>query len=137
MLKEEKEFVYNVSGFDNLLQKAKEIINQANLEIYLNTDFNLELFGKELCDAVERGVRVIGFSFNKMASPHEKIELHSRSENEETEYPSHRFMCTNVTPLMAAGRRIWRWARMPREPCLAFCPSRKPCRGVIRWCWPF
>lgn len=93
MLQEEKEFVYNVTGFDNLLQKAKEIINQANLEIYLNTDFNLELFAKELCEAAERGVRIIGFSFNKMTSPHKKIELYSRSENEETEYPSHRFMC--------------------------------------------
>jgi HTH-type transcriptional regulator, sugar sensing transcriptional regulator len=93
MLQEEKEFVYNLTGSENLLQKAKEIINQANLEVYLNTDFNLDLFSKELSDAVERGVRVIGFSFNKMSKPHEKIELYSRSETEETEYPSHRFMC--------------------------------------------
>ncbi|MDA0127870.1 TrmB family transcriptional regulator [Vibrio sp. MarTm2] len=93
MLQEEKQFVYNVTGYENVLQKAKEVINQANLEIYLNTDFNLNLFAQELCDAIERGVRVIVFSFNKVASPHEKIEMYSRSDNEEIEYPSHRFMC--------------------------------------------
>ncbi|KHD24637.1 TrmB family transcriptional regulator [Vibrio caribbeanicus] len=93
MLQEEKQFVYNVTGYENVLQKAKEVINQANLEIYLNTDFNLNLFAQELCDAIERGVRVIVFSFNKVASPHEKIEMYSRSDNEEVEYPSHRFMC--------------------------------------------
>ncbi|MDN3697345.1 TrmB family transcriptional regulator [Vibrio clamense] len=93
MLQEEKEFVYNVSGFENLIQKAKEMINQAHLEIYLNTDFHLSLFEKELCDAVERGVRIIVFSFNRIQAPHEKIELYSRSQNDELEYPSHRFMC--------------------------------------------
>ncbi len=93
MLQEEKQFVYNVTGYENVLQKAKEVINQANLEIYLNTDFNLNLFGQELCDAIDRGVRVIVFSFNKMASPHEKIEMYSRSHHDEVDYPSHRFMC--------------------------------------------
>ena len=93
MLKEEKEFVYNVSGFDNLIQKAKEMINQAHLEIYLNTDFQLSLFEKELCNAVERGVRIICFSFNRIDIPHEKIELYTRSEAKESQYPSHRFMC--------------------------------------------
>lgn len=93
MLQEEKQFVYNVTGYENVLQKAKEVINQANLEIYLNTDFKLSLFEQELRDAVERGVRVIVFSFNKMASPHEKIEMYSRSHDEESDYPSHRFMC--------------------------------------------
>ncbi|WP_171751266.1 TrmB family transcriptional regulator [Vibrio sp. MACH09] len=92
MLHEEKEFVYNVSGFDNLIQKAKEMINQAGLEIYLNTDFHLSLLDKEICEAIERGVRVIGFSFNKVALPHPQMELYSRSDTEEQDYPSHRFM---------------------------------------------
>nr|WP_261824255.1 TrmB family transcriptional regulator [Vibrio neonatus] len=91
-LHEEKEFVYNVSGYENLVQKAKELINQANVEIYLNSDFRLDLFKRELCEAIERGVRVIGFSFNRLETPHEKMEMYSRSEESEQEYPSHRFM---------------------------------------------
>lgn len=89
---EEKQFVYNVSGYDNLLQKAREIIDQANIEIYFNTDFDLALFDDEICRAIERGVRVIGFSFNKISTPHPSVELYSRFEVEEQDYPSHRFM---------------------------------------------
>ncbi|MDE1254097.1 TrmB family transcriptional regulator [Vibrio aestuarianus] len=93
MLTEEKEFVFNVSGIDNLVQKAKEVIELAQVEIYLNTDFQLDpRFSLELNDAAERGVRIIAFSFNRIAVPHAKIELYARSDIEETEYPSHRFM---------------------------------------------
>jgi sugar-specific transcriptional regulator TrmB len=89
---EDKQFVYNVSGYENLVQKAREIIDQASLEIYLNTDFDLNIFSSEICNAIERDVRVIGFSFNKIKTPHPKVELYSRSQVEETDYPSHRFM---------------------------------------------
>ena len=92
MVQEKHEFVYNIAGFDNLTQKARELINQATSEIYLNTDICLDIWAKELCDAVERGVRVILFSFNRVAVPHPKIEVYSRSQEEEMEYPSHRFM---------------------------------------------
>ena len=92
MLQEEKEFIYNVTGYENLLQKAKEMINLAQLEIYLNTDFDLKLIEKELDEAIERGVRVSVFSFNKLAVPNPKIELYSRWEAEEEKYPSRRFM---------------------------------------------
>lgn len=92
MLQEEKEFIYNISGYENLLQKAKEVLSQAQIEVYLNTDFPLEILTKEIGEAIERGVRVIVFSFNKLAMPHPKVELYSRSEEEEQRYPSHRFM---------------------------------------------
>ncbi len=92
MLQEEKEFIYNISGYENLLLKAKEILNQAQVEVYINTDFPLEILGKEISEAIERGVRVIVFSFNKLVIPHPGIELYSRSEEEEQRYPSHRFM---------------------------------------------
>ncbi|ALM72487.1 TrmB family transcriptional regulator [Vibrio vulnificus] len=92
MLQEEKEFIYNVTGFENLLQKAREMLNLAQVEIYLNTDFHLELLSEEISQAIERGVRVIVFSFNRLAIPHPKVELYSRSEQSEKRYPSHRFM---------------------------------------------
>lgn len=92
MLPEEKEFIYNVPGHSNLFQKVKEMISQAQVEIYLNTDFDLKLLEKELIEAVERGVRIIAFSFNRIAVPHPKIEIYSRWEKEETDYPSRRFM---------------------------------------------
>ncbi|HAH8791091.1 TPA: TrmB family transcriptional regulator, partial [Escherichia coli] len=36
MFQNEREFIYNVSGFDNLHQKAKEMLSSAECEIYLN-----------------------------------------------------------------------------------------------------
>lgn len=92
MLKEEKEFIYNVSGNENQLQKVREMVDYAQVEIYLNTDFNLDFVREELLAAVERGVRIIVFSFKKIAVPDPKIEVYSRSDEDEKEYPSRRFM---------------------------------------------
>ncbi|AXY01978.1 TrmB family transcriptional regulator [Vibrio alfacsensis] len=92
MLQEEKEFVYNLTGYENSVQKAKELINQAEVEIYMNADFRLDEYHDEICNAIERGVRIIGFSFNRIEKPHEKMEFFSRSDELETLYPSHRFM---------------------------------------------
>lgn len=92
MLQEEKEFVYSVTGYDNLIDKAREMLEQAELEVYLNCDFDLTILEKELNAAIDRGVRIIAFSFNKIALPNPKIERYYRIDVEETEYPSHRFM---------------------------------------------
>lgn len=92
MLQEPKEFIFNITGYDNLVQKARELINQAEVEIYLNLDFRLEIFSDEICHAIERGVRVICFSFNRIETPHEKMEVYSRFDKKESLYPSHRFM---------------------------------------------
>ncbi len=47
MFQNEREFIYNVSGFDNLHQKAKEMLSSAECEIYLNTDFDLHFLKNE------------------------------------------------------------------------------------------
>ena len=85
-------FTYNLSGYDNLLLKAKELINSSQSELYINTDFNLSLFSEELGNAVKRGVRVLCFSFNKLASPVEGLEIYSRNHEPEQEYTARRFM---------------------------------------------
>ena len=106
MTQEEHEFVYNITGFDNLVQKARELIRSAKSEIYLNTDIKLDLWADELCGAIERGVRVIVFSFNRVAAPHNKIEVYSRSDKEEKDYPSHRFMLvTDMKETMVFSHR--------------------------------
>lgn len=88
----EQEFIYNLVGYENSVQQAKALIEQAKAEIYLNTDFRLNEFKQEICEGINRGVRIIGFSFNRIEKPHEKMELFSRSDTAETLYPAHRFM---------------------------------------------
>nr|WP_086940595.1 helix-turn-helix domain-containing protein [Thaumasiovibrio occultus] len=92
MSEDYNEFIFNITGYDNLVQKAREVFNSAKKEIYLNTDFNLAVFKHEIDDAVERGVRIIAFSFNNIAKTHPAVEVFSRSEDEEVQYPSRRFM---------------------------------------------
>ncbi|MGL6314185.1 TrmB family transcriptional regulator [Vibrio sp. WXL103] len=92
MLQEDKEFIYSVTGFENLIDKAREMLDQAELEVYLNSDFDLSILEKELNEAIQRGVRIIAFSFNKVNLPNPKIERYYRINIEEKEYPSHRFM---------------------------------------------
>ncbi|HIB7324271.1 TPA: TrmB family transcriptional regulator [Escherichia coli] len=92
MFQNEREFIYNVSGFDNLHQKAKEMLSSAECEIYLNTDFDLHFLKNEICEALNRHVRVIVFSFNKLITPDLRVELYYRFNHEEEYYPSHRFM---------------------------------------------
>ncbi|AUV33722.1 cymJ protein [Escherichia coli] len=92
MFQNDREFIYNVSGFDNLHQKAKEMLSSAEYEVYLNTDFDLHFLKNEICEALNRHVRVIVFSFNKLITPDPRVELYYRFNHEEEYYPSHRFM---------------------------------------------
>ncbi|WP_163369478.1 TrmB family transcriptional regulator [Endozoicomonas acroporae] len=94
---EEKPFFFNLSGYESLILKIKELINDSKNELYINTDFDITLFQRELQEAIIRGVRVICFSFNQMHSPIEGIEFFSRSHIPEHDFPSTRFMLVRDT----------------------------------------
>lgn len=94
---EEKPFFFNLSGHDSLILKIKELINESESELYLNTDFDLSGFQKELIAAVDRGVRIICFSFNRMQSPVAGIEFFYRTEVLEVDFPSTRLMLVSDT----------------------------------------
>ncbi len=55
----------NISGNKNVIDKIKELISSSKKEIYLNTDFDINLFSSELDLARKRGVRIIFFTFQK------------------------------------------------------------------------
>lgn len=59
-----KDYYLRIEGYTNVLHTLQEIIREAEKEIYLNTDFDLEIIKDELREAVERKVRIIIFSFN-------------------------------------------------------------------------
>lgn len=65
----EPEQLWNITGYKNLLEKAKEMIQKAKNEIYLSAWKSeiLEL-EDELHNAEERGVKVVIFSFTKTPS---------------------------------------------------------------------
>ena len=53
----------NLSGFDNVVSKCKEVFAATEKELYINTDFELELFKDEFKLLKKRGVKIILFTF--------------------------------------------------------------------------
>lgn len=72
---------YNIYGFDNNVEKVKEIINEAKDEICINTEIEIELFEKELRKALERGVRILMFAMHKIDIKDIPIELYCFQNN--------------------------------------------------------
>jgi len=53
----------NFYGYDTAVSKTKELFQNVQNEVYINTDCSLEEMRKELEALVQRGIRVILFSF--------------------------------------------------------------------------
>lgn len=75
--KEEK--LVSFRGYEITIAKAKEILQTAESEVYINTDFDLYLFQKEFKSLKERGIRVIVFSFGDLESKGLDIEFYSHN----------------------------------------------------------
>lgn len=54
---------YNIKGYQNFVLKTKELLLQAEQEVYMNTCFELHIFAEELRKIADRGVRIIVFTF--------------------------------------------------------------------------
>lgn len=70
----------NISGYDNVISKAKELLLTAEKEVYMNTDFNLQTLSKEFIELKKRGVRIIIFSFNKSNDENLPVEIYTHNE---------------------------------------------------------
>ncbi|RMF58284.1 MAG: TrmB family transcriptional regulator [Calditrichaeota bacterium] len=65
----EMENLWNISGYQNMILKAREMINKARDEIYLSAwNREVEELASELRKAERRGVKVVVFSFTKIPS---------------------------------------------------------------------
>ncbi|HBD93267.1 MAG: hypothetical protein A2015_15240 [Spirochaetes bacterium GWF1_31_7] len=54
---------WNISGYENIINKIKDMINSAKNELYINTNINISIFKNEFESARIRSVRIILFSF--------------------------------------------------------------------------
>ncbi len=63
----ETENLWNITGYQNLIIKAREMINKAKKQIYLSAwGREIKELESELTQAVDRGVKVILFSFTEL-----------------------------------------------------------------------
>jgi len=62
----EPEQLWNLSGYSNLIAKAKDMISEATSEIYLSAwKSEIREFEKELQEAEKRGIKIVLFSFTR------------------------------------------------------------------------
>ncbi|GAB6090757.1 TrmB family transcriptional regulator [Spirochaeta dissipatitropha] len=54
---------WNIEGHSNCIQKACSLISSAETEIFLHTNLPFTVFKQEIKQALDRGVRIIAFSF--------------------------------------------------------------------------
>ena len=60
----EPEQLWNLSGYNNLISKAKDMIKEASSELYLSAwGSEIREFEKELQEAEKRGIKIVLFSF--------------------------------------------------------------------------
>lgn len=80
-IKSDNEQFINLRGEENTLDKIKEILNDSEKEIYMNTNIDLAVFETELNNLLNKGVRVILFSFEKHILEDRRIEAYSKTNN--------------------------------------------------------
>ncbi len=87
-----KDYFYKLEGEENIKKALIEIIDKSKKEIYLNTDFNLIELKEPLKKAIDRGVRVIAFCFNKLDNMGLRMEIYHKSKESEGYKNSSRIM---------------------------------------------
>lgn len=73
--KAEEQF-WNIKGYDNFISNTKRLLLSAEKEVYISTNFDLQLFKEELILLEERNIRIIVFSFEQLNTSGLKVELY-------------------------------------------------------------
>lgn len=100
--KREEKFT-NISGYETVIANAKELLLSAEKEVYINTDFDLHLFKKEIEIVRERGVRIIVFSFADLKCGDLDVEVYSHNRECYSIFePSRLMMVTDFNETLVA-----------------------------------
>lgn len=86
------EYFYKLDKRENIDRALVDIIEKSESEIYINTDFNLQSLRENLERAIERGVRIILFSFNEIDNLGLDIEVYHKGQEKESYKNSSRLM---------------------------------------------
>ncbi|SMC20785.1 Sugar-specific transcriptional regulator TrmB [Clostridium acidisoli DSM 12555] len=70
----------NIEGYNNVVAKVKELLLIAKKEVYINTDFDLQIFSKEFIELQKRSVRIIIFSFSKVNGENLPVEIYKHDD---------------------------------------------------------
>lgn len=82
----------NFKGYDTTIFKAKELIQSADQEVYMNADFDLSIFKEEITILRSKGIKVIGFSFQEMKLEELDMEFYSHDRKPMLDHKPSRLM---------------------------------------------
>lgn len=81
-----------IKGYDNIISKVKYIIDNADKEVFINTDIELDIFEDVFKSAIERNVRITVFSFVTSYSKIPKVEVYSHNRERTPDNTDSRIM---------------------------------------------
>lgn len=82
---------WNIKGYDSFISKTKSILKVTARELYISTNFDIQIFNKELNVLGEKGVKIILFSFENLDISNLKLEFYHHVKAHE-EFTDKRWM---------------------------------------------
>lgn len=73
------EVYLNFRGFNTAIYKAKEILKEAECDVYINADFDVSCLSDELNCLVQKGVKIFVFSFYEIETCLEGVKYFSHN----------------------------------------------------------
>ncbi len=71
-------FFLNIEGYDNIMNKLKEMISHSKEEVYIGSNFGVEPLENEFIEARKRGVKIVFYSPHELQSELD-IDIYYRS----------------------------------------------------------
>lgn len=102
--KEKDEQYWNIQGYEGFVLKAKEMLLDSKEEVYINTNYNLNIFRDELKILNERGVRIILFSFEIYPLDGIQIEAYYKDAKEHCPYKRMMLVTDYKKTLIGSGK---------------------------------
>lgn len=87
-----EEMTLHFRGYQTVIQKAKEILEAADREVYINLDFDITLLREPLERLSQKGIKVLIFSFYDINTEGVKAEYYSHYRRMEKGHVSSRLM---------------------------------------------
>ncbi|MDD3806984.1 MAG: helix-turn-helix domain-containing protein [Candidatus Marinimicrobia bacterium] len=74
--------LWNINGYDTIMQKARELIKKAKKSVYISAwESEIEFLKQDIKDALKRDVKVIIFSFNPLPMKHTNFYSYAIDEH--------------------------------------------------------
>lgn len=100
-----EEKVVVIRGFDHIILEVKDILKHATHDIYINTDFDLNIFSEEFAELDGKGVKVTAFSFYDVDKGNKNVALYSHGRNKMENAFSSRLMLAEYDRISIAASR--------------------------------